>query len=181
MRELQTRCVWAVIDSNRKNYFVGEDKPVSTDSSLLTFNAAASLMCRLHERTGSPYPPPFAIALSLDASECVSVALLNAWDDDRAEIIEGAARWVCTLGSYTEKCFRGADGVSLRVIVRGRLPEELRPPPSVKVQGSGFVTLTTDRISSRPSWMKDEGGTVKDATSALAALLVPKRPQYFTM
>src|SRR5262249_47247105 len=105
------------------------------------------------------------------------VSLLNCYSEEKG-IAEGAAMWADLLGSYTEECHRSLDGVSVRILVRGRLPESPSIPPSVLIQQRGFITLTCQRISPRPPWRPDPGGRIVDATEALAELLVPKKPQY---
>ena len=103
-----------------------ETRVADPGTALVTF---AEAMAAVHRLVGDSYPPHFALALSLDAAGVIAVSLLDAWDDARDSIKEGADLWTATLDSYTEKCWTGADGTTaLRIIVRGSCRQPCRPP-----------------------------------------------------
>lgn len=168
--ELKAMRVWCVWSGPLKK-FIGTDGAEATADNLVTYSEAADMW---HFLCGSYYPPHHAIALHLDASGCTSIALLDAWDEARDCIKEGADQFAMTLCSYTEKCHtNGAGETAIRILVRGKLPDQFQAPPSVIVQATGLVPLTLDRISPRPAWMGDPGSTVRETADVLAELLAP--------
>jgi hypothetical protein len=143
---------------------------------LTTFDEAVAAVHRLAD---GQWPVAYSLALSLDAAECIAVSLLDAWDDARDSIKEGADLWAATLDTYTEKCWTGQDATTaLRALCRGKLPSPCRPPTRLEIKTDGFVTLTCQRINPRPAWQGDSGGVIRDCTEALAHLLTPGKPSF---
>ena len=156
-----------------------EARAATGPGTLVTF---AEAMAAVHRLVGDSYPPHFALALSLDAAGVIAVSLLDAWDDARDSIGEGADLWCDLLApfAYVEKCHAGLDGRALRLITRGTLPAPCHIPSRVQVQTTGYTTLTGWRISGRPAWRPDPGGVIADATEVLAYLCGERKPQYIT-
>jgi primase-polymerase (primpol)-like protein len=176
VRDLKERKVWCIWSAPKKQFVSAKDSSPASVENLVTWAEAAECM---HQLLADRYPPDHSVALSLDAGACIAVSLLNAWDESRQQIEEGGAVWVRTLNSYVEKCHRSLDGVSLRIICKGQLPEGPRRPARVQIQTTGICTLTTWRIPAQPPWRQaDDGGIIRDCTDALAELLVPKKPTY---
>jgi hypothetical protein len=174
MKELMLERCWCIFEGG----FIGaKDGEPATAENLVTFEEASQALSWHHR---GEYPPTTSMALSLDASGCMSISLLNCWSEDTG-LVEGASMVASALDSYTEKCHRGPDGVSVRILCRGRVPEGVVVPPRVQIVTTGFVTLTGQRISPHPPWRKDNGETVTDATTALNYLFVSKRPRYVYM
>jgi hypothetical protein len=105
--------------------------------------------------------------------------LRDCYSYDRG-IADGAILWAEAIASYTEACFPGLDGVSIRIIARGRLPEGVKLPTRIEVLTSGFCPITGMRISPYPTSYRldDTEGRIRDATDALAHLCREPRPSY---
>lgn len=185
MQNLREQRAWSVFSSDGRGEGKytqpnGEPAVATEPATLVTWQEAADYMHHLHHRAGEPYPMPYALAVSLDAAGLICVSLLDCFDEDTG-LMEGAARWAGALDSYTEKCWRGMDGTSVRILCRGQLPEGAVPPPKVQIQTTGFCTLTGQRIAPRPAWQGDNNGVIRDCTGALEYLLLPKKTQYISI
>jgi hypothetical protein len=179
VKELQLQKVFCIYSGPEKKYISTTDGAQATAENLST---AKEAMVVLHRLVGGSYPPEYSLALSLDASGCICVDLFNAWDESRAAPVEGGALWLQTMSSYSELCHPNEGQRAIRIIGRGKVPEGAVIPPAVKITTSGFITLTTQRIPCLPAWQgSDDGGVIKDITSAIDYLAVAKRPRYVNM
>ncbi len=186
MKNLEQKKVWCVYGSE-EGYIGLDNAPAHipderSKGNLGTLRATRSFMKTLWERKGSPYPLPYSIAISLDASECIIVSLINAWLESKQHVIEGASMWVRTLNSPTFLCHRGWDGVSLRILCQGKIPPNaVIPSTRVQLETTGFIPLTLDYIPDQPNWPEFNGRTILDRTPELEQLLTPTPPQYIIM
>jgi hypothetical protein len=184
VKQLREQRVWCVGKSDGHNnltYFQPNGAPALPDNpdTLVTYAEAAEYMNRL---CTDRWPPPYTIALSLNASELVCVTLMNAYREDIGGVItSGAAEWAAAIDSYTERTWRGDSGISVRILCKGKMPERAVIPPRVQVQSTGFVPLTCMRISPHQPWQDDNCGVIRDATEALAYLMTPRKAQYVTL
>ena len=180
MKNLKNEKCWCIFESGKG--FIGVNGEPAAADNLTTFTEAANYMSLLHNRGGSPWPPAFSIGLSLDAAECITIDLMNAWDSQRNAPVDGAAAWMSACHTYAEMCHAGSDGRAIRIIGRGEVPKNVQHIPRVCITTAGHVTLTTHRIASRPSWQcADDGGIIRDCTAALEQFLVPRKPEYITL
>lgn len=184
MKTLQLQTFWAVAQSDglgKVEYLSAVDGAAvdANDKDRLTdFARASGYMHRLHERNGQ-WPMPYAIALSLSASQTLAIDLHGGFDEMRCEPCEGAWLWLQKCASYAELCWPGDYGRAIRVVGRGEVPEEAVVPPRVEINTSGFCTLTGFRIPTFPaSRGEDNSGIITDVTQALEQLLVPHEPTY---
>jgi hypothetical protein len=177
MQELKKQRWWCTYSLPENAYLQTNGRPaIAGDPETLDgFNEAAAYT---HELCQGRYPPAASIALSLDASNVISITLLGAWKED-VGITGGAGAWATQLASYTEKGLRNINGaVNVVVLIRGTLPKDLIVPAAVRIKQHGFAILSGDRISAFPRWLPDNGAKITDATAALADLLGPKRTKF---